>query len=519
MLHKPDHRWAKKLIALSICAGVVLSGCGKQAENVTDYGKTSNTGKNGKNTINDPSITEEDNASDSTEKNTASETGEWRSESEITDAINGHKLSDWLGGNSLTWNNNFAVDSVPVEVNFAVGIAANFEDVEKQYQKEPSCVILWDTYELPAWRVTRATRDNVNEEIIVQNLFGNSAKRVEREISLESGDAKGIIDVCRRCQIIVDQSENPGNPAYSFDSQEVFAEKDGEDYFWHTYEGPYLGFNYQLTVGYLGSVHEKVLAFYPKNLGDPVGAPQISHVVPAKNHQLIISQQDTFYLKDLDELSIGKNRSTKNEETLCKEAEDFLRDQLLCRLWNGEVITHNNNERPSDLVFITEEDVWDEFPDDGVISEELSGAVVDGYLVNLDTSIGNQRFPSDNAIEANNKGTLWITDKGVIGGTLYIAYDYEECLTEQVAILPFEQATGSMELVITQNLDVSKVKGATLKLEDLQFVYYAYPSPADSNLFTLIPVWKVTVVSGYSTICTITMNAISGRLIEIKYTK
>ncbi len=48
MLHKPDHRWAKKLIALSICAGVVLSGCGKQAENVTDYGKASNTGKNGK---------------------------------------------------------------------------------------------------------------------------------------------------------------------------------------------------------------------------------------------------------------------------------------------------------------------------------------------------------------------------------------------------------------------------------------------------------------------------------------
>ena len=508
MLHRKDYKWIRKWIALSLCIGFSLSGCGKQVETVSDYGKSTTT---------DQSITEGNNTSDSSEGSNTSETGEWMSEQGISDAINGHKLSDWLGGKSLTWNNNFAAGYVPVDVNFTLGIVEDQEELEKQYQKEPSSVVLWDTNELPAWRVTRITRENVHEEKIVQNLFGDSAKKVERNLSLNLGDAKGIIDVCSRCQIMVNQAGKPGNDNYSPDSQEVSAEKVGEDYYWHTYEGTYLGINYQLTVGYLGSEHQKILALYPKNLGDPVEAAEISHVVSARNHQLIISQEDEFYVKDLDELSVAKNRTTKNEESIRKEAEDFLRDQLLCSLYHGEVITHLNDERPTDLVFITEEDVWDEFPDDGVMSENLYGAVVDGYVVNLDTSIGKQRFPADSAADANNDGRLWITEKGVIGGTLYISYDYEECLTEQIAILPFEQVTGSMELIITENLDISKVKGHALKLDDLEFIYYAYPYPNDPQKFTLIPVWKVSVVSDQTIICTVIMNAVSGSLIEIKY--
>ena len=508
MLNRKAYKWIRKWIVLSLCIGFSLSGCGKQAETVTDYGKSTTT---------DQSITECNNTSDSSEGSSTSETGEWMSEQGISDAINGHKLSDWLGGKSLTWNNNFSAGSVPVDVNFTLGIVEDQEELEKQYQKEPSSVILWDTYELPAWRVTRITRENVHEEKIVQNLFGDSAKKVERNLSLNSGDAKGIIDVCSRCQIMVNQAGKPGNDNYSPDSQEVSAEKEGEDYYWHTYEGTYLGINYQLTVGYLGSEHQKILALYPKNLGDPVEAAEISHVVPARNHQLIISQEDTYYLKDLDELKIEKNRTTKNEETICKEAENFLRDQLLCSLWHGEVITHHNNERPADLVFITDESAWDEFPDDGVISESLPGAVVDGYQVTLDTSIGKQRFTTELGLEANNEGTLWITDKGVIGGTVYISYDYEKCLTEQVAILSFDPATECLEQVISNNLDVSKVKGETMKLDDLEFVYCAFPSPNDPIQCALIPVWKVTVVSGTSVICRVVMNAINGSLIEMKY--
>ena len=33
-------------------------------------------------------------------------------------------------------------------------IAEDLEGLEKQYRKEPSSVILWDTYERPAWKVT-----------------------------------------------------------------------------------------------------------------------------------------------------------------------------------------------------------------------------------------------------------------------------------------------------------------------------------------------------------------------------
>ena len=43
--HK-DYKWIRKCIALSLCMGFSLSGCGKQAETVTDYGTTSDTGEN-----------------------------------------------------------------------------------------------------------------------------------------------------------------------------------------------------------------------------------------------------------------------------------------------------------------------------------------------------------------------------------------------------------------------------------------------------------------------------------------
>ena len=46
MLHRKDYKWIRKWIALSLCMGFSLSGCGKQAETVTDYGTTSDTGEN-----------------------------------------------------------------------------------------------------------------------------------------------------------------------------------------------------------------------------------------------------------------------------------------------------------------------------------------------------------------------------------------------------------------------------------------------------------------------------------------
>jgi len=46
MLRRKDFKWIRKWMALSLCIGFSLSGCGKQAETVTDYGTTSNTGEN-----------------------------------------------------------------------------------------------------------------------------------------------------------------------------------------------------------------------------------------------------------------------------------------------------------------------------------------------------------------------------------------------------------------------------------------------------------------------------------------
>lgn len=224
-------------LLFSYLTGIMIcfSACGKQEEDVTNYGE-----QNSANIISsekgDPNT-----STDETEGESHTDTSE---RIEIKDASTGHKLSDWLGGKDLTWKSNFAVGSVPVEANFTVGIVESVEDFDKQYQKEPASIVLWDTYELPAWKVSGISRDNVNEEKIVKNLFGDSARKVERHLSLEYGDAKGIIEACHRCKILTDLPQNPGNENYSSDSQEISAQADGEDYYWHTYEGTYLGLNY-----------------------------------------------------------------------------------------------------------------------------------------------------------------------------------------------------------------------------------------------------------------------------------
>ena len=39
---------------------------------------------------------------------------------------------------------------------------------------------------------------------------------------------------------------------------------EGENYYWHTYEGKYMDMDYQLVIGYLGEYHQKVISFFPK---------------------------------------------------------------------------------------------------------------------------------------------------------------------------------------------------------------------------------------------------------------
>ena len=47
MLRRKDYKWIRKWMALSLCIGFSLSGCGKQAETVSDYGNTSDSAQNG----------------------------------------------------------------------------------------------------------------------------------------------------------------------------------------------------------------------------------------------------------------------------------------------------------------------------------------------------------------------------------------------------------------------------------------------------------------------------------------
>ena len=173
---------------MTLCVGVFLSGCGKSADTVTDYGGQDSTANVSSEHLSSEVLTE------GTEQEERNDTTE---ETEIKDARTGQKLSDWLGGKELTWEHTFMVDKYPADSNLVFHIAETREEMDALMESGFGGSSTWDTDELPAWQAKGITSDEIKEAEIVQNLLGDSAKEIRGTVGLSAGDSQNVIFACR----------------------------------------------------------------------------------------------------------------------------------------------------------------------------------------------------------------------------------------------------------------------------------------------------------------------------------
>ena len=156
------------------------------------------------------------------------------------------------------------------------------------------------------------------------------------------------------------------------------------------------------------------------------------------------------------------------------------------------------------------------YSDDAVKSGTMEGAVLDGYEVqyNMCHAVTGEE---DYSWMIGNSGFLWVTDKGVIGGSVNINYEVVEKLADQVQVLKFENLMECFEEVVKTDFDVSKVNGQKLTFSSATLMYYPVWSEEDAHEFTLVPCW---CFEGYSNgrVATVLINAVDGSKIVILYT-
>ncbi len=469
-------------LILALMLGLTACGTGKEDE-VKDYaGSTETVGTE------QPAGTEQSAAGTI---QAASEAGTQAKEE--AKPKNGRDLIEQLGGEDLTFSDTFQAGQIPgkSEISYHVN----------------------NTTTLPSYKVTEIRKEDVKEAEIVKALFGDTAKEIRGNVSKAGRDSETVVEACENMNYehIGDyQEENP--------QQEFLAWKDGDSCYWHTYEGTYLGMDSELLVGYDEDYSAMILAFGPKNWGDAIDHPECTEILSLYGTEVLYRGNEAKGIpeveKDISSMADPANKCTKSPEDLASQTSAFLSEQLQLKLPN-EPLEHKNAGDDSEAQILF-------FPDTAMQSENLSGAEVNGYRISFPVTLAGQEYYFDefsqNPIPYLNQGEMIVTDKGVISGYMQLRFNFEDRLTDQVAILPFDKAMTAVQENVAAELDTSKVPSQSVELDEAFLRYYPVESPDKANEYTYIPVWFVPIQrsSAYRFAYSIT-NAMDGSLIHIGY--
>ena len=510
MLRREDYKWIRKWMALSLCIGFSLSGCGKQAETVSDYGNTSDSAQNGT----EISSQKQDNQ----------------------EARNDKYLSEQLGGKELLWNDTFSCGTIPVEVDLAVTL----EDEDK-ITSETQAIVLKDTDKLSSYQVRCITADRVYEDEIVKGLFGETAKEYHAEWKLgEFWDDEPFVRLQQFYSThpeVLNASVTEHNFAYP-------AWMESEYYYCHTWQGYYNNTLYYLIIAYDEMNGTKTICFEPANPGDAIGVSTCTKVsgicededtiqlygpvtITETNEggaSIVTSESEGERELSLKGMRNRKNRSLKSKEAMISDAELFLTQKMYVKTAAGSLAfnyNRNNTSKRNELFFYPG-DTWDTFTPDE--------AVVDGYSMSITDSFGGINGKIRKSIGENdwlegtikgalsdNSGNIWVTDQGVIRAILGVSLEYGEIITENAVILSFEKIKETFQYEMEKNFDTSKVTGQKMSVKSVGLCYRALHSKDVSEADTMIPAWCFEVRSNNYTIAFVTLNAVNGSLIDIQY--
>ena len=475
-----------KLMAAALGMSFLLAGCGSKEE-VTDYGSGQSTEASGGKTT------------------------------EVEGARHGRTLSEQLGGKDLSYQQTFAIGDKNVNMNLAIRVIdgeQELESVGEEFLKN-SGGIIWDTETLPSFRAREITEDQVHEAEVVKAVFGDSAKEVRRDICIFEGDAEDVVSACEDAYNLYVLGENASDPERQ---ETVFpAWVDDNAYYLHTYEGQVNGIESQLLVSYRKGMKQKIFTLAPKKWGDVAGASDYQFMTHVRDGELMLPVKDdpnNYQTVDIKEAFPDlTNKAGADTAQLSADVSKYLTEQLQLKL-PREGVGDSGKTTAGELLF---------YPQGELEKEKPTALILDGYTIPIQTGLGNQSVYSENPgpdTVQSNSGVVYVTEKGIVAFDLHIAFDYEERLSDQVAILPFDKAMAAAQEELTKELDLSKAGSGEIKIDSPHLDYYPVKSPDKEGEYTYIPAWVCSIWSGDSNyVGEMIQNAMDGSLIRIAYSE
>ena len=501
---------------LSFIFVLSLTGCGKKDTVVDDYGSGST-----------------DSSSSSTDAAYAKGDGQTLQS----------KFGDWA-----KWNEDFAIQGVPTSVNTSIPIP--------------------DSEYLNVYKQRSVTQGQEDEDKIVKNLFGNSAKKLEeikytnetdyitflhkyREIYHEiQGDIYDYFSDANVYRNIMGAIDSSCEDVYKWIDED-------NNYYIHMYEGKYNGIRYGLIYAFDYNSGRKYIFF------DPIS---ISEVFPGSDYKTVVYEGNGDTLEKTQDI---KNECTLTKDEVKQQAKDFLEDNLgiaeidnnitedsemfhlsvglstyaliddksMTRLafsntdyYTTLQSTKVQSARGISRVAAQEEKIADKMEKNNddyfetLYANTANGTndtklTRNGYAVYLEDPSSSLVKSSDNIIiSTDNVGMIKVTDKGIYGVDIVMMSETEDVI-ENVELLDFEKIQESLKNALEEKLDLKKMGDPKeLTINGGALLYDAYYEDGNTSEYSKIPVWQFNVngdnvnvnEDGVSGVVSVSINAMDG---------
>ena len=451
MLCRKDHKWIRKLIAISLCLGCLLSGCGRQSDTVTDYGKASAD-----------QIAEKD--------------GEHEGNTE--EII---RIPETNADGTPVWEKSFAVEDVPISIS--INSIQNTID------------------QLRAYRSLLITEDNVHEDEVVSGLFGDTAEKITCKMGEFDGQLTNAtywitwLYIAYHPEVVVKES----NGVISYPSDDFPLWMDEENGWYHLWQGQYQNVTYQLLIGYDREKGRKDICFWPVNPGEMIGRPECTDVSSFSQYGGFSVGETMIY----DAMSGRSNETKADLSELRNKAGSFARQYLRTILWEEDIELENGPETYQ-LVFRQGIDPDYDYSETTQTIPDRNNPdkmYLNGYELGYCASHRSFKEYEKNTLSADrnnypgNSGEFWVINTGVLGCSLHIWDEPVEELSEGTVILAFDTLMKSFCEQLTERLDVSDLSGYELSCTSAQLIFYPVPSEESKQEVTYVPAW-VFVLGG-----------------------
>lgn len=482
------------------CLALSLAGCGGKERYTVDEYANSNSEETEVASGTSSGASESSNSESPYSESAASE-------GTTAAAVSEGKLSQKLGGTTYEWGTSFTASGVNVNLN------AHSE--------------IKDTDSLPVYKVSLLKESDMNEDEVVKNIFGDSAKKIDRQLDYNNGDSAELISDINSLYFNYhsDKIESLSfEEEMAISSAEGWCEEDG--FTIHTYEGTYQGIEYELFIGYDRQDNTRMISLYPKNIGEYFGNEKLDTIASFWVGTDLQEQPNVKEFLDSDMLS------EKDVDDRVAEAESILIDKFGMNMPDG-FISNDKDDSGYDreyTFYISRQALKDAGYDDVykidnvyTLMETFNMMDTDSYLKDgfkavVYPSLGGQDIFVDprGGINAQvyDGGYFYLTEKGVLGFSLANTFEYTELMSEDVPVLDYGSMLHAFENDLTASLDPSELSKSSITFSEARFVYYPVPSPDVQGELTLVPAWEFSSMD-YDTF--VLINAMDGSLIEIMY--